>query len=637
MAYIKTTWRNNQSPAINADNLNHIEEGVYEAHQDIAENTQNIENLTTQTGANTSAIALEKTQRQQADTAETLARENADNLLSARMDTFTQLPSGSTSGDAELIDIRVGADGVTYPTAGDAVRGQVTDLKSDLRQLTSTTTTFSDGYISSADGQLKPATGDAQKTSDYIEVSNGFIIDVDITYTANRYRNAAIYGYDAGKKYIGRLALVDGGSYKQFTISTTIANESVRYIRFNFNTYGDTYTCSVNAYPNVRSNVLALQHEIKELPMSCLNLRDTIAWQKGDISSGSIIASTTRIVTTDIICKPYDIVLPFNADVFYMMWTYDDVQGSNPVWGGYVNMYNYAIYRIPYIIPANTCFRLIIRYTDTTISETDIRDAEIYKLVEMYEYGSYTTVAKSLRSTNIMSIAHQGMGTNPDDKGQSKMSALIRARNFGFSHIETDIQWSSDNVPVCCHDATFTDTNTSNTITIADHTLQELKTYGYYDETILSLEEVIAFCKENGMGLVIDHGYNFTNAQWSIAFALVNKYVMQDHVIWLVTAGTETGTFPNEWYSKAHIAVLSNSNDLTADIEYAQSIKTNFNHVYIDVNANVMTPTILANAIASLGADIKLIIWTIDRTDWLASFKPYVAGITSNTINCGLA
>ena len=132
MAYTKTTWRNNQSPAINADNLNHIEEGVYEAHQDIATNTQNIENLTTQTGANTSAIALEKTQRQQADSAETLAREQADNLLSARMDTFTQLPSGSTSGDAELIDIRVGADGVTYPTAGDAVRGQVTNLKDDL-------------------------------------------------------------------------------------------------------------------------------------------------------------------------------------------------------------------------------------------------------------------------------------------------------------------------------------------------------------------------------------------------------------------------------------------------------------------------------------------------------------------------
>lgn len=120
--------------------------------------------------------------------------------LSARMDTFTNLPEGSTTGDAELADIRVGADGKTYTSAGAAVRGQVSDLKEDLNEAEIVKdidfVTAQSGYINS--------NGEFKSTDAYWHTQPFFVeANTKIVVNAAGYEDivAIIATYDGTKYY----------------------------------------------------------------------------------------------------------------------------------------------------------------------------------------------------------------------------------------------------------------------------------------------------------------------------------------------------------------------------------------------------------------------------------------------------
>ena len=75
-------------------------------------------NLQSQITVNAGAIA-----------AETSARDAADDLLQTQIDEIIA-PTGEAPSAAEVQNARIGADGTVYDTLGNAIRGQVTDLKS---------------------------------------------------------------------------------------------------------------------------------------------------------------------------------------------------------------------------------------------------------------------------------------------------------------------------------------------------------------------------------------------------------------------------------------------------------------------------------------------------------------------------
>lgn len=84
--------------------------------------------------------------------------------LDARMDTFTQLAEGSTTGDAELIDGRVDYEGNVYSDIGGAIRESTENLNDMIKSLTGSSgetnvSSYVDTHTTWAQGVINSETG----------------------------------------------------------------------------------------------------------------------------------------------------------------------------------------------------------------------------------------------------------------------------------------------------------------------------------------------------------------------------------------------------------------------------------------------------------------------------------------------
>ena len=163
---------------------------------------------------------------------DTKANENELIVERKRIDSFTSLAQGSTTGDAELIDGRVGTDGVTYSNLGTAIRTQIKNINNnfEIKANLFDKVKVSLGYLNKGEVVLD----DNFFTSDFIEVNKGDVIKFS--------KNTNVDLFNSGKKY-----QVTSSSATTLTIP-----ETTKYIRCSVynQTAIDTYMVCKNNLPS---------------------------------------------------------------------------------------------------------------------------------------------------------------------------------------------------------------------------------------------------------------------------------------------------------------------------------------------------------------------------------------------------
>ena len=203
-------------------------------------------------------------------------RSQQDAVLSARMDEFARLPDGSlsTAADAELVDIRVKADGTTASTAGNAVREQITALKSAINTISQIV--YDENIVNNAlrqEGSIKTNTGEVRATTgfyctDYVKIFQG------VTYLF-RGRKTQFAFYDESKTYYPNteddITTFNGGTIRGFSDNLNcfyFVAPINGYVRLTTNIMdGYIWMCAIRALTDDTSGVDLTKPNVYVLPV----------------------------------------------------------------------------------------------------------------------------------------------------------------------------------------------------------------------------------------------------------------------------------------------------------------------------------------------------------------------------------
>ena len=560
------------------------------------------------------------------------ANERIDNLISG------------VTVDSEVIDGRVGEDGTTYSTIGTAIRSQAAELNSDSENIS-----------------------DRLTAVDKIIELSSFDFDIGTIYTGSYpwgYNYSAVRvrtksGVTLPLKAGDQICLRDYTGHRFFVgwvDGNGVSGQS------SWNT--SDFTCKVDGdYVVVIGRITEATVTditeytsllyVKQFAYDAINVTDRVddlltqtdfsnLLELGNIyASGgnppSYSASSTRVRTLEgklIPLKKGDkIYLTDNTTArMYVGWKKTD--GTWTYFGYWIT--NPSVYKVT---EDGDYWILITAVPEATVS--DIRD--LSGLLRIKRGTSYDDVSELIANNQrknwfVRSINHRGYSRLYPE---NTLIAFKKSALLGWGAVETDVRYTSDDVPVLLHDQSINRTARNmdgtaigTTVNIEDITYSQAQGYdfGIYKgpqfagTEIPTFEQFVKLCRNLSLDMYIELKVANTGPLVNI----VKACNMGDHATWISYSEGLLGSVLDD-FPTARVGLLANSLDSTI-VNNALALKTADNEVFVALLTSAIDSTAVNTLLAN---DLPLEAYTPNDDATIAALDPYVSGVTSDYIVAG--
>lgn len=411
--------------------------------------------------------------------------------------------ANNTDGNAELQDVRYGADGTVYPSAGEAVRKQTEKMEGRLELggagCGHLAVSFAQGGLGT-DGALTTQAYYAS-TIDPVEYDYDVALRVRPGYAFTIFTQNDDGSYTGGSVKTTETRIPKGTKFK-----VRVQTEPVSYAAANIALFAEQVYCETfvgNAANETARNRVRLDH------MKCGDEPVAGFFDRGSLTSGSWgMWVNYRVCTPETITYDRDITIYVKDGFDFAVHTFDKegnfLADSSWVWRK--------------IIEAGTPFKIVIkREVENTDEFANVAEfaAAVYAATEFkrdVERGLRNPFKKNyIRTGKSPLVGHRGLLIQGDNTiPENTVAAFEYAGQSGIWAAEVDIHETTDGHFVCIHDPTL-DRTTTGTGNVADKTLAQIRALSIKDAAgnatehrVPTFEEYLAICKIYGIVPLIE-------------------------------------------------------------------------------------------------------------------------------------